>query len=1047
MKKILVAAVALLAAACASEHLPAMHLATSTPSAEVDALVEAFYGSAPISLVEFRARAEAILARHPDDGRAHEVAALAASLAGDNDGVSQHLFAAAADLRSDATELYLSELADLSHAETPAWRRLLETLRAHHPKPSVRASATFHLALQAEREGRFDEAQRLAAELGFMRDWALVGALENDQGKGFLTEYPPEKSVDLHAEIPGPLVPLHWRTVAANRTGRLNLDNLVWPNQSVLAYVVTWVHSDGDQTVQLRLSTSDAVRAWCNDGLVLEEELIARGNFDNAIATIHLHRGWNKILVKSANRGGAWWLRARLTSDDGAALAQLQYATTPEPYTPSPGNGDVGAKNPDAVGGPENRRRFILASLLERDGRNRPALSAFQDFLADAPKNLLATYFGALSYWDNHELGHAIDLLDAGAAASNGAGVAFLIKRARYFSQQHLVEKAQTDLLAAVARAPAGRWAQLELASLYAQRGWSVDACRVLDALLTTHPKLASAELQRAECAEALGYDGDARRRYEHLVREAPGDREAHEKLLLLAWERTDFAAVAREQQALHRLDPESIDYVVGAGDLAHRRGDLAAAHRSYELAAHMLPEAPRPWERLANLAYETGRRDEALTDWKAEHDRDPNNAAVAQRLEFLQPTKLGIVEGFIPDDAAIAQALQMKPHKTPGSMSALLLDHEVTEVHADGSSQSVVTTVQVAFNDEGRDALTHQDLSRMGSIKLLRAYSLNEKGERQEAASIRGGDVRFRNLQAGSRVVLQFVLYQSAPHFLPGEYVSQWYFQSINEQHEGSRWVLIVPSAKKLHVQTIGPVTTEKSARDGYNIYSFSAKALAPLVREPAMPSPRDLLAQISVSTVAGWDDYVRWERALLTDAFRTNDKLNALIDGLIAGATSPRDKLDRLYHYVTQEIRYQQDYETTIAGVKPHAASAVIERGYGDCKDKAVLLIQMARRAGIKLRFAILRTMQMGKVRREVPDQQFNHAIVYVPAQAGIDAPFFMDPTSDGLDMGNLRSDDQGAASLVLDPDSGHWDFVDIPYQAADLQFDRHKIRIDIK
>ncbi len=819
------------------------------------------------------------------------------------------------------------------------------------------------------------------------------------------------------------------------------------PKQSVLAYLATWVHSDVDETVQLRLTSSDAVRAWCNDGLVLSEELIARGNFDNLIVPIRLHRGWNKILIKSANRGGTWWFRGRLTADDGAALDHLQYATTPQPYTPSPANDDVSAKSPDSVTGPENRRRFILAWLLLQDGRSRPALSALQEFLADAPNNLLATYFGALLYWENHELGRAIDLLNAGAAASDGAATAFLEKRARYFSQQHLIEKAQTDLSTAVARSPSNRTAQTELASLYATRGWNIDGCRTLDALLTAHPTLESAVLQRGECAEALGYDGEAARRYDRALHLAPGDRTAHERRLTLAWKQADFGVIKTEIEALHRLDPESIESILSRGDLARRRGDLVAAKRDYELAARMIPESPRPWDRLANLAYETGHRDEALADWKADHDRDPNNAQVAQRLEFLQPTRLGILDGFIPDDAAIAHALQRKPTKSPGSQSALLLDHEVTEVHADGSSQSVLTTVQVAITDEGRDALTHEDLSRAGSIKLLRAYSISDKGERQEASSIRGGDVRFRNLQIGSKVVLQYVLYQSAAHFLPGEYVSQWFFQSVNQQHEGSRWVVILPSTRTLHVQTIGPVESERTTAEGHNIYTFSAKALAPLVKEPQMPPPYDLLAQISVSTLDGWDRYVRWERALLVDAFRTNAKLDTLVDGLLVGATSPRDKLDRLYHYATQEIRYQQDYEGTIAGVRPHAATAVIERGYGDCKDKAVLLIQMARRAGIKLQFAILRTTQFGKVRRQVPDQQFNHAIVYVPPQAGIDSAFLMDPTSDGLDMGNLPAGDQGAASLVLDPDTGKWEFIDIPYQAADLQFDRHKIHIDVK
>jgi hypothetical protein len=56
-------------------------------------------------------------------------------------------------------------------------------------------------------------------------------------------------------------------------------------------------------------------------------------------------------------------------------------------------------------------------------------------------------------------------------------------------------------------------------------------------------------------------------------------------------------------------------------------------------------------------------------------------------------------------------------------------------------------------------------------------------------------------------------------------------------------------------------------------------------------------------------------------------------------------------------------------------------------------------------------------------------------------------MDPTSDGLDMGNLRPDDHGATSLVLDPDSGKWRFVEIPYQTPELQLTRITSRVHVK
>jgi hypothetical protein len=122
------------------------------------------------------------------------------------------------------------------------------------------------------------------------------------------------------------------------------------------------------------------------------------------------------------------------------------------------------------------------------------------------------------------------------------------------------------------------------------------------------------------------------------------------------------------------------------------------------------------------------------------------------------------------------------------------------------------------------------------------------------------------------------------------------------------------------------------------------------------------------------------------------------------------------------------------------------VLERGYGDCKDKAVLLILLLQKAGVDADFAILRTTDAGVVEKDVPNQQFNHAIVFVKKQEGISDGFFTDPTTDALDLGNLRSDDQGAVSLVLEPESGAYRFVDIPYQQSELEYSRANVSLDV-
>ncbi len=306
---------------------------------------------------------------------------------------------------------------------------------------------------------------------------------------------------------------------------------------------------------------------------------------------------------------------------------------------------------------------------------------------------------------------------------------------------------------------------------------------------------------------------------------------------------------------------------------------------------------------------------------------------------------------------------------------------------------------------------------------------------------------VRFRSFEVGSIAVLQFAHYAPAPAFLPNEYVEQWHFQQPSAQVEASRWRLVLPKDRVLNVETRGPVERAAEVVGEDKVWTFSVKGAPPLVPEPNMTPTADELWMAAVSTLSSWDGYARWEGALLSEAFTSSPELDALAKKLTAGARTPREKLDRLTAYVAQEIRYQQDYEDSIAGVKPHSAGMVIERGYGDCKDKAVLMIRLAKAVGVELRFAILRTTSFGKVLKQIPNQQFNHAIVYAPKQAGLDEPFFIDTTTNGLDVGNMRTDDEGALSLVIEPESGRWEFVPIPYQSADLEYERHDVKVDVK
>ena len=133
---------------------------------------------------------------------------------------------------------------------------------------------------------------------------------------------------------PGKLLPVRWRTVQADETGAVPLDDLLAPRDFVLGYLATFVASDRSGPAELRLDVADAVEVWWNDGLVASEETLDAGAPDHLVIPIQLQRGWNKLLIKSCVRRSAWSVAARVTAPGGAAWPGLKASAQPAAYTP-----------------------------------------------------------------------------------------------------------------------------------------------------------------------------------------------------------------------------------------------------------------------------------------------------------------------------------------------------------------------------------------------------------------------------------------------------------------------------------------------------------------------------------------------------------------------------------------------------------------------------------------------------------------------------------------------------------------------------------------
>lgn len=190
------------------------------------------------------------------------------------------------------------------------------------------------------------------------------------------------------------------------------------------------------------------------------------------------------------------------------------------------------------------------------------------------------------------------------------------------------------------------------------------------------------------------------------------------------------------------------------------------------------------------------------------------------------------------------------------------------------------------------------------------------------------------------------------------------------------------------------GTVTRETRVGQGRVHYRWEARQVPQAFREPAMPSLHTVVQRLLVCTAASWQDISRWYWNLCEPRLVPSEAIKAKTAELIRDRPDADAKLQALFRFVSQEIRYMGiTVEKDAPGYEPHDVSMTFDKRHGVCRDKAALLVTMLRLAGFEA-FPVL--IHAGDRRdEEVPLPYFNHAITAVRDAAG--AYTLMDPTDE--------------------------------------------------
>lgn len=172
---------------------------------------------------------------------------------------------------------------------------------------------------------------------------------------------------------------------------------------------------------------------------------------------------------------------------------------------------------------------------------------------------------------------------------------------------------------------------------------------------------------------------------------------------------------------------------------------------------------------------------------------------------------------------------------------------------------------------------------------------------------------------------------------------------------------------------------------------YTWIAENVKGLTPEGSTPGWFNPYQTINISTFEAWSDVINW--ALPHYSFSSNNETFSFLEfGLDSDLTNKEDVILKAIQFVQDDVRYL-GFESGISAYKPNNPIDVLNRRFGDCKDKSVLLIEILRSMNIEASPIFVNTSETIGIERLLPSPTaFDHVVVTFKYN---DKDYYVDPT----------------------------------------------------
>lgn len=226
----------------------------------------------------------------------------------------------------------------------------------------------------------------------------------------------------------------------------------------------------------------------------------------------------------------------------------------------------------------------------------------------------------------------------------------------------------------------------------------------------------------------------------------------------------------------------------------------------------------------------------------------------------------------------------------------------------------------------------------------------------------------------------------------------------------------LLAPEDIQLEIKSVGDVPDPTiTSEGGMTRYVWASQNLRARYGEAQVPEEHQQWSELSVSTWDGWQAITTALLPHYAPASLPDGQLASEIRKIAGTYGKPEIKASMVSRLIQDQVRYV-GLEMGVGGYVPRKPDEVLATGFGDCKDKALLLVSALATLDIPAHVALVHSQRGHGLPDLLPSPYvFNHAIVVADIEG---KDLWLDPTSSNQGgMGfKVPIDDFGYA-LVLD------------------------------